>query len=171
MTPKASTREYFYRIDREGRLFLGESEITDPGPLRFFMERMRREENGRLVVICQGERNWIEAEDVPYVIQRVDLGLNPDGALEAVTLHFPGGYSEPLDPSTLWADHTQFPYCRVRRGNFSARFGRVAALQLTPFFGFDETKKLYFLTVGGRRWPFSQDPPSLISEEGSWTSR
>jgi hypothetical protein len=125
------TREYRYQVDRDGRVFHDGTEIIDPAVLRFFLRAMTRTEDGRSLVLCQGERNWFEATDTPFVIQRVRLTVE-GGVLQAVELCFPGDYREPLDPRTLEAERDLL-FCRVRGGVFRARFGRVAVQQLAPF--------------------------------------
>ncbi|MBI5629192.1 MAG: hypothetical protein HY953_09755, partial [Candidatus Rokubacteria bacterium] len=66
-----SPREYRYRIDREGHIFHDGTEIVDPPTLRFFLLAMTRTPEGRYLAMCQGERNWFEPEDTPFVVQRV----------------------------------------------------------------------------------------------------
>ena len=126
-----TTREYRYQVDRDGRIFHDGTEIVDPAVLRFFLRAMTRTDDGRCLVLCQGERNWFEASDTPFVIQRLRLGID-GGLLQHVELCFPGDYREPLDPRTLETTRDLL-FCRVRGGAFRARFGRVAVQQLAPF--------------------------------------
>jgi hypothetical protein len=124
-------REYHYRVDRDGRIFHDGTEVIDPPVLRFFLRAMTRTADGRYLVRCQGEQNWFDADDTPFVVQRLRLEVE-DGRLEAAELCFAGDYREPLDPATLEADSGALA-CRVRRGLFRARFGRIALQQLAPF--------------------------------------
>jgi uncharacterized protein len=124
-------REYRYQVDRDGRIFHDGTEIVDPAVLRFFLRAMGRTEDGRWLVLCQGERNWFEAVDTPFVIQRLRL-VTDGGGLEAVELVFAGDHREALDPGTLESERDLL-YCRIRAGAFRARFGRVAVQQLAPF--------------------------------------
>ena len=124
-------REYRYQVDRDGRIFHDGTEIVDPAVLRFFLRAMTSTEDGRWLVLCQGERNWFEAPDTPFVIQRLRLTVER-GLLQDVELCFPGDYREPLDPRTLETERDLL-FCRVRGGAFRAGFGRVAVQQLAPF--------------------------------------
>ncbi|HSB42784.1 MAG TPA: hypothetical protein VLK28_13190 [Methylomirabilota bacterium] len=124
-------REYCYRVDRDGRIFHDGTEIVDPAVLRFFLRAMGRTEDGRWLVLCQGERNWFEAVDTPFVVQRLRV-VTDGGRLEAVELVFAGDHREALDPGTLESERDLL-FCRVRAGAFRARFGRVAVQQLAPF--------------------------------------
>jgi hypothetical protein len=142
-------REYRYQVDRDGRIFHDGAEIVDPAVLRFFLRAMTRTEDGGCLVPCQGERNWFEAPDTPFVIQRLRLGVE-DGRLEAVELRFAGDYREPLDPRTLETERDLL-FCRVRGGAFRARFGRVAMQQLAPFLV--DGRESSVLLLGGARYP------------------
>jgi len=139
-------REYRYRVDREGRIFHEGSEIVDPAVLRFFLRAMRRAAGGAWLVVCQGEHNWFDVEDTPFVVQRVYLEVR-EGVLQRVELGLAGGLREPLDLATLEADGDRLA-CRIRGG--SARFGRVALQQLAPFVDDDGTGPA--LTVAGIRY-------------------
>jgi hypothetical protein len=126
-----SARQYRYQVDRDGRIFHDGTEIVDPLTLRFFLRAMTRAEDGRYLVVCQGEHNWFEAHDTPFVVQRLRLRVD-DGTLGDAELFFPGDYREPLDAATLETNGGLL-FCRVRRGQFRARFGRIAMQQIAPF--------------------------------------
>jgi hypothetical protein len=128
--PEAA-REYRYLVDRDGRIFHDGTEIIDPAVLRFFLRAMTRTDDGRCLVLCQGERNWFAAADTPFVIQRLRLSLE-GSALRSVELCFQGDYRESLDPDTLETERDLL-FCRIRGGMFRARFGRVAVQQIAPF--------------------------------------
>jgi uncharacterized protein len=121
-------REYRYQVDAEGRVFHDGSEVLDPPTLRFFLRAMSRTPEGHWLVLCQGERNWFEAEATPFVVQRVRPVLL-EGRLDGLELVLAGDHREPLDPATLASEDGRL-YCRVRRGAFPARFGRIALQQL-----------------------------------------
>jgi hypothetical protein len=140
-------REYCYRVDAEGRVFHDGSEVLDPLTLRFFMRAMAHTPDGRWLVLCQGERNWFEADATPFVVQRVRhiaTGDSEDG-LELVLAGAPG---DPLDPPTLASEAGRLS-CRVRRGAFPARFGRVALQQLGAHLEDEGGRPV--LVLGGRR--------------------
>ena len=143
------TREYRYLVDRDGRIFHDGTEIVDPAVLRFFLRAMTRTDDGRCLVLCQGERNWFEAPDTPFVVQRLRLSVE-GSVLRSIELCFQGDYREPLDPSTLEVDQDLL-FCRIRGGAFRARFGRVAVQQLAPFLV--DTGEGSALIMGGRRHP------------------
>jgi hypothetical protein len=148
-------REYRYQVDHDGRIFHDGTEIVDPAVLRFFVRAMTRTEDGRCLVLCQGERNWFEAPDTPFVIQRVRLTVE-EGRLLGVDLILPGDYRELLDPRGLETERDLL-FCRVRGGAFRARFGRVAVQQLAPFLV--DTGEGSALLLGGARHPVKSCAP------------
>jgi hypothetical protein len=144
-------REYTYRVDAEGRVFHDGTEIVDPATLRFFLLALQRTPDDRWLALCQGERNWFETADTPFVIQRLGLSVT-DGSLHEVELRLAGDYREPLDPATLEHDGARL-CCRVRKGAFRARFGRIALQQLAPWIV--EEGEMPALELGSRRYPLS----------------
>ena len=150
-------REYHYLVDRDGRVFHDGTEIVDPAVLRFFLRAMTRTGDGRCLVLCQGEHNWFESPDTPFVIQRLRLVVE-GSALQSVELCFQGDYREPLDPRTLEAERDLL-FCRIRGDAFRARFGRVAMQQLAPFLS--DVGEGSTLMMGGRRHPI---------RAGAWTA-
>ncbi len=149
-------REYRYTVDREGRVFHDGSEIVDPLVLRFFVMAMTRTPDGRWLVVCQGERNWFEADGTPFVVQRIGPVAGEGGGL-ALELRLAGDYREVLDPATLEVDDGRL-LCRVRRSAFPARFGRVALQQLAAFLVEDGPGPT--LVVGKARHPIAQSAPA-----------
>ena len=152
-----AVREYRYHVDRDGRIFHDGTEIVDPAVLRFFLRAMTRTEDGRCLVLCQGERNWFEAPDTPFVVQRLRLSVERE-ILQAAELCFQGDYREPLDPRTLESERDLL-FCRIRGGAFRARFGRIAVQQLAPFL--TDTGEGSALLLGGARHPV---------RSGAWTA-
>jgi hypothetical protein len=145
-------REYRYVVDHEGRIFHDGSEIVDGPTLRFFLRAMTRTPEGAWLVVCQGERNWFQADETPFVVQRLRAGA-PAGGGEALELVLAGDHREPLDPGTLESRAGRL-YCRVRRGAFPARFGRFAVQQLAAFLRDEGGRPV--LVVGGARHPIHE---------------
>lgn len=147
MKPKTKmNRLYHYQIDTEGRLWIENTELSDPQVLKFFMRKMEALPDGKFRVMCMGETNLISAEDVPYVIQ--SLSISED----KITLNFPGGYQTLLEPGTLFLGGNQILYCKVRNGQFTARFHRRAFLELAPYIE-EPTPGHYVLRLGGKDYP------------------
>jgi hypothetical protein len=145
-------REYHYSVDRDGRIFHDGTEVVDRAVLQLFMRAMRRTPDGRYLAPCQGEQNWFDVTDTPFVVQRLHA-RKPDGAPWSVELAFAGDYREPLDPATLEARDGHV-YCRIRKGVVPARFGRIAVQQLGERLA--EAHGELFVVLDGARYPIRQ---------------
>lgn len=144
--PKKPQRTWHYYIDAEGIVWHEGSELDDPELLRFFMETLRRGEDGRLQLICQGELCLFDCEDVPYVVQSFEEGKGQ------ICLRFPGGYEEALDMASLRVGPENVLYCRVRQGQFEARFSRKAYVELAKKVEQDAQNR-YCLRWAGALYP------------------
>jgi hypothetical protein len=91
-------REHRYFMDKEGRLFFRGNQITDPWVYRFFKRSLKETEEGRLLVVCENERCYIEVEDVSYVIIDITVIRDGKGAINRIELLFNGRHREALDP-------------------------------------------------------------------------
>lgn len=140
-------RIWHYWMDAEGHLWHEGSEFDDPEILKFFHKKMEQEPDGKYKVICQGETCYIEAEDVPYVIQDIDIKPSQ------VELIFPGNYRETLDPSTLRVGKDNVLYCKVRQGKFTARFNRKPYLELAKYVDRDSKSHIYYFNFEKKRFP------------------
>ena len=139
-------RVWNYHIDVEGIVWHDGTEMEDPWLLKFFMEKMTRLPDGRFQALCQGETCLIQAEDVPYVIQSIEVSP------QKVILKFPGGYQEELNPNTLVVGKENVLYCKVRAGEFEARFNRKSYLELAKQIEVDPKEKKYYLKLSGQKY-------------------
>jgi hypothetical protein len=67
---------------------------------------------------------------------------------DGLELVLAGDHREPLDPATIESESGRL-YCRVRRGAFPARFGRLALQQLGAHLGDEGGQPI--LVLGNRR--------------------
>jgi hypothetical protein len=139
---------WHYFIDAEGELWNEGATIDDPSVLNLFMKNLVRSPDGKFRVFCQGEECEIDAEDVPYVVKEVLFSP------KKIELVFAGGeFKETLDPKTLFVGDKNVLYCKIRNGDFTARFSRRCYLELAKKVAFDPKKKNYFLTVDNHHYP------------------
>ncbi len=148
-------RVYHYKIDSEGRLFHEGSEINDDSVLKFFLNKLEKDESGQYKVICQGELNWVEAEDVPYVVQNLEFNESH------IELIFAGGYRETLSEQSLEVGKDNVLYCKIRNGYFKARFNRKTYFELSRLFQEDKMG-LFSLRYAGKQYPIVKRSDSKI---------
>src|ERR1700674_1395313 len=121
-------RAGFYTVEsgkisfrRDGNWYSDDERIDNPRIALLFSRSIRRNPDGSYILQVADERAPITVEDTPYVV----IGVEDDGH---------GGFvivtndevREALDPSTLEVGDANVVYCRVKQGEFRARFLRNA---------------------------------------------
>ena len=154
-------RNYYYYLDKEGRIWHEGTEVTDPRFALLVHRTLQNSPQG-LLVRCQGENCFLEVEDVPYVVQNLAFHKNPEGTLQQIDMIFPGGYTESLLPETLWVSEQNVLYCKVRNGTFPARFSRKSLFQLSPYLVEDIANHNYCLELHGKRFTIGQQVPDFL---------
>ncbi|MGB9699510.1 MAG: hypothetical protein ACPL5I_09005 [Thermodesulfobacteriota bacterium] len=140
------------RIDKEGRWFFQEEEITHWRTYLLFNRNLIRDENGKLKVRIGQEECPVEPEDAPFVVKSLDFNLGPDGELKSITLILNDESREELNPETLFIGRENVLYCLVRKQTFTARFSRNAYQLLFPFIHHAAEENRFFLVIDGQKY-------------------
>jgi hypothetical protein len=143
------------RIDKEGRWFFHDEEITHRKTYLLFSRNLARDESGQTILRIGQEQCPVEVEDAPFVVQTLEFVLADGGELKSIGLRLNDETQEPLDQETLRIGPENVPYCRVRSGKFEARFSRGAYQLLFPFIRQDEKENRFFITIGGKDYDLS----------------
>ncbi len=143
-SPQQQKYVWQYFMDDEGHFWHEGVEMDDPGTLRSFMSTMELLPNGRFKVLCQGEECHVVVQDVPYVVKGVHFFA------DHIELLFPGGYKEALNPSTLFVGPLNVLYCKIRDGEFTARFNRSTYLEIAKKIQFDPREKSFYLRINNQ---------------------
>ncbi|HEX3409282.1 MAG TPA: DUF1285 domain-containing protein [Candidatus Binataceae bacterium] len=132
---------------RDGHWYSDEERIENPRIALLFSRSIRRNADGSYLLQVADERASITVEDTPYVI----TGVEDDGN-GAFVIMTNDEVRERLDPSTLEVGDADVLYCRVKQGEYRARFLRHAYYHLAEHFVSNDGEN-FFLTIGGRRYP------------------
>jgi len=133
-------------IDRDGAWHAEEGEITHAGLLASLRGNLQVDAAGHFLQIGPA-RVPVDVEDAPFAVVRAEL----DGAAPTVVLN--DLTREPLRLDTLVFGPGEIPYCRVRDGQFDARFSAAAAWQLLQRVEPDETGAPVLALPGRPRQP------------------
>jgi hypothetical protein len=142
------------KVDENGDWFYNESRIFRPEILEALYEKLDVSPAGEYVLSdFNGHSNPIEVADTAYVVSRVDLERDGDGA-ERIRIGLKNlSRSEILDLDTLRVGKDNVLYCRMAQGRFPARFSRPAYYQLADFLGEEQSGRGFFIEVGGKKYP------------------
>jgi len=146
------------RIDKEGRWFFHDEEITHRKTYLLFSQNLTRDESGRTILRIGQEQSPVEVEDVPFVIKTLDFVLSDGGELKSIWLTLNDETHEQLNQATLRIGAENVPYCRVRDGKFEARFSRGAYQLLLPYIQQDDKTNRFFIHIDGKEYNLAALP-------------
>lgn len=146
------------RIDKEGRWFYQDEEITHRKTYLLYCRHLTRHESGRIILRIGREQCPVEVEDVPFVVKTLDFIPSDGGGLESIWLILNDETRERLDPKTLRIGKDNVLYCQVRSGMFEARFSRGAYQLLLPFVQQDEKANRFFMNIDGKEYDLTTFP-------------
>ncbi len=145
------------RIARDGRWWHEESEITRPELVRLFSTILRREPDGRFVLVTPGERLDIDVEDAPFLaVELLSEGAGRDRRL-AFRLNtgdlVVAGPEHPLRFADAADSDGPHPYLHVR-GGLEALLARPVYYELAEL-ALAEDADPPGLWSGGAFFPFA----------------
>lgn len=133
-------------LDKEGRWFHDGEEITHERTMALFSRSVQKDPAGGYCLVVGPEWAKIEVEDTPFMVRQVTVEA------ESVRLHLNDGGEEKLDPATLWIGKNNELYCRVKQGEFPARFLHPAYYELMHKC-LEEGPEGFAVRLGEELWP------------------
>jgi hypothetical protein len=147
-------RAGFYTVEsgkisfrRDGNWYSDEERIDNPRIALLFSRSIKRNPDGSFYLQVAEERAPITVEDTPYVVRTVED--DGEGGFVVVTND---EEREPLDPSTLEVGRDNVLYCRVKNGEYRARFLRPAYYHLSDRFVVEDAGR-FEIQIGDKRYP------------------
>jgi uncharacterized protein len=154
-------RAGFYAVEsgaisfrRDGHWYNDDERIENPRIAMLFSQSIRRNPDGSYFLQVAEERARITVEDTPYVVTTIE-----DDGRGGFAIVTNDDAREPLDPAMLEVGPDNVLYCRVKRGEFRARFLRSAYYHLADHFVTDDGVHFSLLT-GSQRHPIKIAPPA-----------
>ncbi|GMT28039.1 hypothetical protein PFISCL1PPCAC_19336, partial [Pristionchus fissidentatus] len=154
------TREYFYYVSHEGRLFLDDtkhknftSSYKDVAFLNFFYRMLKTNETGKwnefpFMSRCGVERNFLRCDDRPLVFTRLTMN-GSEGRLKLGE----SSIEIPFEPSSLSVGSNGRLYhpSRLQLGLLTSKL----ADELFPLCRFDENARAVEINWKGEKYPIS----------------
>jgi len=148
-------------IDKEGRWFHKGVEMIRREFVQSFYQQMEMDPAGHYIILWGGKRCYVDVEDTAFVVKRVS---SPDEQGEKGTgfmVRLSDETEEELMPDTLYLGESNVLYCKVKEGNFPARFNRAAYYQLTAHV--EPGEEGYVLPVNGRKFKIGSKDVQSVS--------
>ena len=144
MTNKAQKIENEIKIDKEGNWFYNGAQIINRNVLLLFFSSLENDVSGGYLLRVDKETCPVIVENTPFVV--VDVIKDED----VLKIQLNDETIETLDPESFFIDRNSVPYCRVKKGQFAARFLRKAYYRIAEYFEQDEDER-FFVRLSGEK--------------------
>jgi hypothetical protein len=152
MTEKESLPPCMIFVGKDGKWYHQGAEIIHRPIFLWLIQSLEKTEDGLFIVHLNNQRCFLEVEDTPLVIQRVDRQQESPEAHEQIRLFLNDESVDLLVPETLSINRENVLYCRVKDQKFPARFLRPAYYQMAEFIGEDGGED-FFLLLNRKKYP------------------
>lgn len=141
-------------IDKDGIWYFHGEEMTRLDIVQFFYDHLKKDNGGNYLIEIDNDCCPVRVEDAPYVVRSVVVSCSKNDGQPCIEISLNDGSREELNPETaLWTGIDNVMYCRVKRGEYDARFSRSAYYHLCEYAVYDTEKKQYFINVINRAYP------------------
>ena len=137
-------------IDKTGKWFHKGIEMIHKGIVNEFYRNLTKDSCGKYIITLGKEKCFVEVEDTPFIITRVEFSDSEKSVQERIILRLIDDTSENLDPETLSVGNENVLYCRVKNHSFKARFNRAAYYQLAS--RIKEEGDKYYLPLNNKKY-------------------
>ena len=137
-------------IDKNGKWFHKGIEMINKGIINEFYRSLSTGSCGEYLIIRGEEKCYLEVEDTPFIITRVEFNNAGRSAEESILLYLIDDTRENLDPDTISVGDENVLYCSIRNKAFKARFSRAAYYQLASHIKEEGDK--YYLPLNNKKY-------------------
>ncbi len=142
------------RIDKDGIWYFHGEEMTRQDIVQYFYHHLKRDHDGNYLIEIDNDYCPVSVEDVPFVIRSVAVRCSKNDGQPCIEISLTDGSSEELHhDSPLWTGVDNVMYCRVKGGEYAARFSRAAYYQICQYAVYDTEREQYFIKVPNRSYP------------------
>lgn len=137
-------------IDKTGKWFHKGIEMIHKGIVNEFYRSLTTDSSGEYLIIMGEEKCFVDVEDTPFIVTRVEFGESEKQMEERITLYLIDDTQESLDPDTLTVGDDNVLYCKIKNKTFKARFSRAAYYQLASCIKEEGDK--YYLPLKNKKY-------------------
>ena len=144
------------RIDKDGIWYFHGEVMKRHDIVKYLYQCLKRDSTGRYAIETETDRCYVTVEDAPFVIKSVDSGLSQDNGQPCILISLSDGSREELNLNMpFWHGEDNVMYCRVKKGEYTARFSRPAYYQLCGYIEHDPARGIYMVTVNNSSYPLA----------------
>lgn len=143
-------------IDKEGVWHFRGAEMKRFDIIQYLYKFLKRDQDGNYLIEIEDDRCRVRVEDAPFVIRGVSVAVSGTQGRPGIEISLNDGSTEGLNlesPLQIGEDHVM--YCRVKRGEYEARFSRAAYYQICKYIDYDRESDMYRLVLDDMSYPLT----------------
>lgn len=140
------------KIDKEGLWFYCGAHMFRKDILCIFFEHLKIDACGRYFIELNDEIYYIEVEDTAFVVTAVYKRKASDHGPDRIEILLSDESLEELDLKSLVVGEDNVLYCRIKEGEFAARFTRKSYYQLAEFIEMDDAGDRYYIALNNQKF-------------------
>ena len=137
-------------IDKNGKWFHKGTEMIHRAIIDEFYRNLTIDSCGEYLIVRGMEKCFVEVEDTPFIITRVEFDDTCGTGGEQLILSLIDDTRENLDPKTLSVGADNVLYCRIKNNSFKARFNRASYYQIASLIKEEGDK--YYLPLNDMKY-------------------
>ena len=135
-------------MDKEGNWFYNGSAVTNENIALYFARHLDKDGKGGFILRTERQVWPIEVEDTPYIIKKIKTDNVLPGLYQVI---LNDGTSETVTWEDIRLVGESALYCRVKNGQFEARFNSNSQFALADLLGYDVQVKKFYREENGKR--------------------
>lgn len=140
------------QIDKDGIWYYRGAHMFRKDILCVFFEHLKMDDCGRYLIELDDEIYYLDVEDTAFVVTAVYKTNAQDNGQEQIELLLSDDCREVLDPDSLSIGRDNVLYCRIKGGQFVARFVRKSYYQLTEFIEENDTENGFHIVLNNQKY-------------------
>jgi len=138
-------------VDKDGVWFHKGAPITHQGFLQLFYDSLYEDGHGNYIIKFKDQVCRLDVEDTPFVVLSVDYSSGEKEEKDCIVLRLIDGTKERLDPGSLFVGSEHVLYCKIKNGEFNARFSRPSYYQLAQYIEEEAKTGRFFVSLNGEK--------------------
>jgi hypothetical protein len=146
LEPERILKEKFIlKIDKEGNWFYNDLPIINKKIYLFFNQHIEKDSKAGYILRVENETCQLVVEDTPYVVAGIAFVDSDPEKGEYFRIRLNDETEEELDMESFFIGKDNVPYCRVKNGEFPARFLRAPYYCLAEHIHQETEDRFYIL--------------------------
>jgi hypothetical protein len=144
--------DFEIKIDKDGLWYYNGAHMFRKDILSVFFQNLKIDECGKYLIELGQERCYLHVEDTVFVVLAVCKTHLSGNDCERIEIILSDDSCETLEMNSLRVGKDNVLYCRVKEGEFDARFSRKSYYQLAEFIEQAENGAGFFVNLNDKKY-------------------